>query len=141
MLVTSLSYSQGTATSTSHHDSFYVSVLYKHVVKANQAYTEVKYKRAQIDTLESIIVGKDRAFNRMKMAYEMSHELNQGYLTIFKAQQVKIRECEGYASTIESKNKKLAFRQGFMQIGTPLIAVAVGAAGFIVGYYVAKALP
>lgn len=140
MLVSNLSFSQGTATSINPNDSFYVSVLYKNVVKANQAFTEVKHKRVQIDTLESIISRKNITIKKMSDAHALSHSLNTDYLTIFKAQQKTIRECEELQSKYDFEVKQLKTKNAFIQIGTPVICIAVGSGCLVAGYYIGKAL-
>lgn len=140
MLVSSLSFSQSSQPSINPQDSFYVNVLYKNVVKANQAYIEVKHRRIQIDTLESIINRKDTAFKRVFDASMKTHNLNTEYLEIFKADQVKIRECEELQKKYDFAYGKLQFRQGFMQIGTPIIVIGVGALCLVGGMYLQKFL-
>lgn len=90
---------------------------------------------------DSIIAAKDRAFKRLLYAQKLNHEVNVANDKIIAAQSIKLVACDEYGAKLESANSKLTFRQGFMQIGTPIIAVGASALGFIVGYYVAKALP
>ncbi len=138
MLLTSLSFSQGSQKSTNLDPDYRVSVAYRYIIKANQAYIEVKHSRVQIDTLESIISRKDETIQKLIGAHALSHNLNMDYQTTFKAQQKTIRKCEEYAGTIEFKNKQLKAKNGFIQIGTPVLLVGVGTLCMVGGYYIRK---
>jgi ABC-type amino acid transport substrate-binding protein len=135
----SLSYSQSNQKSIDP-DSYYADVLYKHVVKANQAYTEIKYTRVQIGKLESIIQKKDTAFNKLLQASRLTNQLNKEYEEVFVAQGVKLRACEDLQEKYDSAYKKLRRRGTFMQIGTPVIVISVGILCGVGGYYIAKAI-
>lgn len=139
MLLSSLSFSQNSQKNTDP-DSYYIQALYKHIVKANQAYIEVKYSRIQIDSCNSIITRKDAVINSLLVANKLATDRNKDYNETFVAQQVKVRACEDLQSKYEFANKRLKIRQDFMQIGTPVIVVSVGIIAGVGGYYLAKIL-
>jgi formate-dependent phosphoribosylglycinamide formyltransferase (GAR transformylase) len=139
VLLSSLSFSQNSQKNTDP-DSYYIQALYKHIVKANQAYIEVKYSRIQIDSCNSIITRKDAVINSLLVANKLATDRNKDYNETFVAQQVKVRACEDLQSKYEFANKRLKIRQDFMQIGTPVIVVSVGIIAGVGGYYLAKIL-
>lgn len=110
------------------------------LIKGTQALIEVKHRRFQMTALDSTILEKNKTIQKMADAHKICYDLNLDYRKTIDLNKDKWKDCEQYAGTIEEQNKKLTFRQGFMQIGTPLIAIGVGALGFIVGYYVSHAL-
>lgn len=129
-------FSQENQTNIVPTDSIYVSVKLSHIIKSNQAYIEVKSLRKQLEFSETAISQKDKAFQRLLDANNLSHNLNKEYEVILKADRIKQAKCEEYAGKIEFQNKQLVFQSGFLKIGTPIIAIAVGAGGFALGYYI-----
>lgn len=109
--------------------------------KATQAFIEIPHLRFQNAQKDTIIIQKNKTIGIMAESVKVLYASNQELRGIIDEKEGKWKDCDTYSGTIEDQNRKLVFRDGFMKIGTPLIAVAVGAGGFIVGYYVAKALP
>lgn len=129
-------YSQNSQLTTSQLDNTTVIVPLKNIIKANQAYIENISLRKINDFKDTVITQKDKAFQRLLDANNLSHNLNKEYEIIVKANHTKLTKCEEYAGKIEFQNKQILFQNGFLKIGTPLIAVAVGAGGFAIGYYI-----
>ena len=129
-------YSQNNQITTSQLDNLVVTVPFKNIIKANQAYIENISLRRINDFKDTVIVQKDKAFQRLLDANNLSHNLNKEYEVIFKANRIKQAKCEEYAGKIEFQNKQLVFQSGFLKVGLPLISLAVGAGGFAIGYYV-----
>lgn len=115
-----------------------MNALYKHIIKANQAYIEVRHRRTQIDSLQSVLYRKNIVIQNLLDANKLATDRNQDYLEVFKAQQVKIRGCEELEKKYEFANKRLKIRGTFMQVGTPIIVVSVGVLCGVGGYYLKK---
>lgn len=133
----SLSFSQSKLTSIDQ-DKYYVEVLYKHVVKANQAFIEVEHLRFQTHSLERVIEQKDEAFQKLLAANKLSLERVKEYQITFAAQNVKNKKCEELVGKFETANRKLKIKNDFIQIGTPVLVVSVGVLGGIAGFYLKK---
>ena len=139
MSLSSLSYSQSNQKSIDPN-SYYIEALYKHIVKANQAYIEVKHRRTQMDSLQSILVRKDAVITSLLLANRLATDRNKDYQETFQAMQVKVRAAEDLEKKYEFANKRLMRRQNFMQIGTPVIVISVGVLCGVGGYYLAKVI-
>ena len=134
MLIANLGFSQNNQKNIDP-DKYYVEALYKHIVKANQAYIEVKHRRVQMDSLQSILVRKDLVIKDLLAANNLSNDRNRDYQESFKAMQIKVRGCEDLQKKYDFANTKLMRRQNFMQIGTPVLVIGVGVLAGVGGYY------
>ena len=77
---------------------------------------------------------------KMGQAQKYTYDLNREYEAQIKSLNKTIADCEKLANKQEKSYKNVKFREGFLRIGTPMVAVVVGAGGFLAGFYISQAL-
>lgn len=108
--------------------------------KATQALIEVPHLRFQSAQKDTIIAQKNKTIEIMGQSVRVLHASNQELRGIIDLNKDKWKDCDTYSGKLEDRNKQLKAKNGFIQIGTPVILVAVGTACTIAGYYIRKAI-
>lgn len=115
-----------------------VIIAYKHLIKANQAFLEVKYWR-KIDSIYiEQLSSKDRSINLYRKSISMYQSLDSSNIQKIESLKIQKNEFEdmykNYKADYRTEKRKKMMLSIATGVGIPVAAIA----GFILGWQLAK---